>query len=173
MADILDTIVIAFGEEVSDTEAAGFYGKVLLDYVLNLDSSGEVKTSFGPKEPCHLLCHLKPGWTISRVESTDGEVQLFALVERDYTQEKLFFSTSENQKNLDFFPSRGITHSWYGNESEIIAVERSITAPSAPVIGDLTYSFFANSLTLTPPPGLTLADSESWPIGVVITVVKS
>ncbi len=172
MADnILDTIVIAFGEDVSEADKADFYAKIILDTSLNLDLSGEVKTSFNPGDQAHILLGMTPGWHITSIKETSGMATLNGVVSRSYTQEKVFFQTTEDAGSLSFFPTGSVSGSFYGNTCSFGIEEREITALTAPVIVDLSYSYRPYSITITPP-SITLGEGESWPIGVVIWVDK-
>lgn len=174
MSNILDTLVVAFGEEVSDDDAANFYSRIALDDSLNKDAAGKVKTSFNPPDDVHIMCQLKLGWKIQKVEWTSGQVVVNGIVPRTDTMERTFFIDTETDKNLNFYPSGGISGSpFYGKTCTFLRGEDRIVIPSsAPVMVDLSYSYVGYSLTIHTP-NVALGEDDSWPIGVVIWVVKS
>lgn len=173
MSNILDTIVVTFGEDVSDEDKANFSSYTILDDLLNKDINGETKTSFSPGDDVNIICQLKPGWRISKIKQTSGQVDLNGLVSRSYTQEKMFFVDTETDYNLSFYPSGNPSGSFYGNSCSFSLGEDKIVVPSsAPVIVDVSYSYRGYSLTIHTPK-MTLAEGESWPLGVVIQVVKT
>jgi len=174
MSKILDTLVVAFGEEVSDDDAANFYSRIALDDSLNKDTAGKVKKSFNPADDIHIMCQLKAGWVIQKVEWTSGEVVVNGLASRTDVMERTFFVDTEKERNLNFYPSGGISGSpFYGKTCTFLSGEDRIVIPSsAPVMVDLSYPYIGYSLTIHTP-NMVLGEDDSWPIGVVIWVIKS
>lgn len=163
MATILDTIVVKFGDSVNNANTA--FATVFLDDTYNKD-----KTQFGPTDTVGLLFNADPGLYINKIKTTSGECRLNGQVTRTMVEENRFFAFPDTEITLSCIPSSSISGSWYGNSTSINASGRTVKATNTPAIGNISYSYRATSLLLTPPTGLVLADDQSWPIGVAIYV---
>ena len=170
MSNILDTIIVTFGEDVSDEDAANFWSAISLDDTLNTDSiTGEAKTSFSPGDLVNILFQMKSGWRITSIDKTSGDLFVNGTVSRTEEQ-RIFVVDTEREYSLSFQPSGGFSYSWFGKTTTLSHLEeRKAKASSAPAIGDVSYGFRATSMTINTP-SIELAEGENWPIGVVITV---
>lgn len=163
---ILDTIVVRFGEDVASSIAADFFSKIILDDALN----GEDKTSFNPGDSCYLIAQLQPGFKIDRITYTSGETAVLGTVTRSYTQ-RFFFPDKDTEESLAFYPSSGLSPRWFGKDGVLTRKDLAVKISKAPAIGDISYSYSAYSIRITPP-NLSLGENDDWPIGIVIWVTK-
>ena len=145
----------------------------------NLDSEGDLKSSFAPTEEPVFLIHHDDTLEITHVECTDG--RLYELTgNQDQSREFAALFTSEDTEiSLAYF---GITdideEEWYGNEGVLVlgnndddAWVLTATATSefpCHCTGTFTVNFIER-WRLVPPP-LELVDDETYIIHVVIYV---
>ena len=160
------TIVVSFGDSVGADDQ---FFIVELDDILNVDSSGEVKTQFQPEDDVFFLMHYdKSKLQIIDIKTTDSQVVIGDEVTRSTTIEYLFVDPADPQE-LTYIPGTEPEPSWYGNESGLRREGRGLYALSCPCIGDVTYEYRATSARLVPP-DITLAADETYPVAVVIYV---
>lgn len=167
MSNILDTIVITFGDSVSEADKESFYSWIDYDPVLN----GE-KVSFGASDRINILVHLQPGFMLTSINQTSGMVKYNGEVVRSEEQDLAFFPTVDDLIGLNQYPSTKPIFSGYGNQSNLTLRDRSVQASVAPCIGKIKYNFHAYSMTVIPPTNLQLTGDNIWPIGITIKVDK-
>lgn len=171
---LLDNVKIAFGDGVTDDDKADFYSYTILDDLINpTDSEGKAKSSFSVEETVNLFTQLKPGWKIASLAVTDGDYNYNGIVSRSYSQSRLFFVDKEQSLALNFYPASELVKVFYGNTCSFKITGRDVLALAPPVIVDFTYNMSGHSIAITPPPNLVVEDGDSYPIGIVITVVTT
>jgi hypothetical protein len=160
------TIVVRFGDSVSDP---GLLALVELDDSRNLGPAGEPITgNFPPGQSVFFLVHHDPLLRIGSVVATSGSVAAQGL--NTFSREQQTFFQAVNEPiDLPHLPTAHPAVVWYGRQSALIRDGRSLTAPGAPCIGDLSYQFTASLYRYTPP-SLDLDADEVWPVGIVITM---
>lgn len=160
------TIVVKFGESVDQSLDQLFV--VELDDTRNVDQDGEVKNQFFPGEHVWFLMHYDHGLRVTAIKTTSGEVFRHGLVSRGKTEEILFESI-DDEHELPHNPAGHPSAVWYGRSSTINRSDRTLTAASTPCIGDVSYSYQAESYEYVPP-DMTLAGDEEYKVGIVIWV---
>lgn len=160
MSDILDSIVVKFGEDVA---SEGLASSIMLDDELNgTDEDGNAITSFEPGDTVHILVQLPPGYYISKIKQTSGTTQSNGIVNRD-TEESGVFFVDDSDHTLALYPNSAIGVFWYGNTSALTVTENIIKASNPPCICNLFYSFYSYSITVYTPDS-----DEEWLLGIVI-----
>lgn len=165
--NILDTIVITFGDSVSEADKDSFYSWIDYDPVLNGD-----KVSFGGSDEVNILVHIQPGFMLSSIKQSSGMVRYNGKVSRSGEQELAFFSTVDDSLSLNQYPTTKPIFAGYGNQATLTLKDRNVQASNAPSIGKINYNFSAHSLTIIPPGNLQLTGEMIWPIGISIMVEK-
>ena len=168
MADILDSIVVDFGEEASEDDVSATL--INDDYQNRIEqgiTDGTVSPNFIQNIDFHILCQLPVGFGIESIISTDSQVIQNGVVSRTHTMERTFFP-DESKQNLSPYSSAGtVTAAAYGRSSTFTVTEyKEIVANTPPVIADITYPYTAYSLTIK---AIDIAD---YPIGIVIYARK-
>lgn len=174
MADILDSIVVRFGEETSDG-SSGIFSKVELDPERNgNDENGNPKTTFNPGDPIFIRVQLQPGYVIDYITKTSGDVLNHGLKSMSETEEKTFFPDTEDM-SLKWYPSTTPSASNFkGNTSSLTNIqEKSVAIASPPVICDVKYTFQGYSLEIREPSGMVVTEDDPWPTGVVIWIKEA
>ena len=163
------TIVTSFGEGISEDDVLVV---IELDDELNLDDDGETKTTFYPGDECYFYVHLQAGLTIDRITVTSG-ARPRSLGSKTVTKtEQMFFPELNEELQLGYFIN-GISYSWYGNAGSIEREERTLKNNSnLPCVADVTYTFTAWSYRYDPP-AMTLAEDETYPVGIVVHVSQA
>lgn len=160
------TIVVQYG----DTAAANAFFLVELDDKMNLEDDGKtVKTSFHPPDKVWFLTPHDATVQITAMESSSGDVVSEGNVSRD-KKDRLSFAEKGKAVEASHIPAGGLTHEWYGNSPLITRKGREIMPSSVPAIGDISYSFSAESWRFDPP-DIKLADeNDDYPVLIIITV---
>lgn len=168
MSNILDHIVVSFGDHVSADTA---FAVVEIDPAAK-NADGSDKTSFYENEVIPLFLHMHPSLSLSYTQVTSGMLVVKPSSSRTGKREKMFFATTDNIQSLSHIPSGSVSVSkYYGNTSAIQLNGMQVKADSPPCICDLTYTYHGIPLELRPPTGLSLAKGETWPVGVVLHLV--
>jgi len=159
------TIVVEFGESVASDQQ---FTVVELDDAVNVDTSGNIKTSFNPDDTPGFVVHYdETQLCIDRVECSSGSVSAGSLVSRTRTRQLQFTNTDDSQE-LSHIPDGDVDFEEYGNSPAIVQDGRKIRAAGqVPAIGEATYSIRCRAYRLNPPT-LTLEEDETYPILVVV-----
>jgi len=164
------SIVVDFGDDVvgsSDTIVI----ELDPDNPNNLDSKGELKSTFAPGEqPVFILNHANTV-VIDRVASTDGyifETGGTRIVEKEQTT---LFTSVESESSLSYANVDGITSEvWYGNTAVIDLLDSALTTSSGnyPALTKIEYNVPFQKQYQLIPPNLSLGADESYEIIIVI-----
>jgi len=161
MGDLLDSIVIQFGETIDSSDGAF----AIVDYDSELNNE---KTSFKIDDKVYLYFHGDSSLYIDKIETTSGDCYINGSIERSITEQQKFFIDLQTIIQLSRIPKGKVSAMWYGNEAQLNVNKRNITVDKKPCIGDLSYKFNATSLIVEPPKNVI----EPWYLGIVITVEK-
>ena len=110
--DAIKSIIISFGS-LSSSDA----GLIVLepDDLLNIDSEGNIKTTFNPGDDFYFLVHHDHTIIIDSVKSTSGALR--AQGEKTRTNIQLITFTLETENHqLGHRPQGGVSPSLYGTE---------------------------------------------------------
>lgn len=163
-----NTLVLPFGEAVQTS-----LGLILveIDPEYHADEDGNVENRFAPGTPVNFLIHHDPAMVIKRVRETEyGHISDRGVVQRSGKKGLATFTDPEGEVSLSHIPAaKPSATRWYGRASAIVwsAGENKITAPAAPCLGDIAYSYKTRSFRYTPP-AMSLAVEEEYPVDMVI-----
>lgn len=163
------SVVVAFGESVGDTG-----GNVVIELDdlnnNNLDSDGDVKSTFLPGEQPVFLINHSSDLVIDNVLCTDGSIsQTGSNQQRTRDKEVLFIKLDETV-SLSYSGVDAVSIDWWGNEGEISVSESVLTIDGGaiPCAGLSEFNvLFQNQYTLTPP-ALSLLSDETYKITIVV-----
>lgn len=173
------TIVVHFGESVDVDQE---FTVIELDEEVNVDSVGEVYTTFLPDEKAGFLVHFDPDkLRIAHIGSSDGSVSGGNWRTRKRV-EQMQFSNREDDQELSYIsiPEGSIEETWYGEELGLNYDGREVSVsgewpvingelePYAAAICELKYDIRAVTYLLSPPSNLELEDDETYPILIVV-----
>ncbi len=159
------TIVVEFGEEVGQGDRLFV---VELDEARNLDSAGEVKTSFHPGDNIYFQMHYDATkLKIVRMATTDGEAFIQNKSVRSKEIDQLF--VNDKEITTPHVPNRRPNISWYGKTSPYTWKFNTLKVDSYPVYGKINYNFDV-TLCLWKAPTPILSEDDTWPIAVVVYV---
>lgn len=150
--------------------------EVFLDPEGNRDADGNSKSQFYAGDTVAILATMPDDLRLVRAACTFGSLSLGGAVSRSWTDQILFVVVDEAQ-GLSKRPAGVATAKWYGNTGTIttdldLQTVAAGSSSTLPCIGDITYPFAAQSLSLAIPAGLVVDADESWPIGIVVYVEK-
>ena len=162
--------------EFEGADADDISGTILVElddeHSNNLDSDGNVKSSFAPEEEPVFIIHHDDTIEIIGVECTDGRVtnitSIFSIL-RSRTFADVFTSI-DTEISLSYFGADDLDETWYGNQGDIYIDGMTVKATDGefPCYCIATFTVpFNQRWQLTPPP-LDLVDDETYTIYVVI-----
>lgn len=159
------TIVVRFGDQASDDA----FAVVELDDTRNLDSEGDVKTTFLPGDEVFFRVHLYEA-DIQRITKTSGVVTDYGDDTFD-VEDSIQFIELDSEETLNYYPIGNVSYDWYKNNDGIIQKSgRKLTNKfDGPCIGEMTYKFSARVFKYTPP-SLNLDPGEEFKALIVIYV---
>lgn len=148
-----------------------------LDDAMNVDSSGEVVTSFGPGDQIYFRTHISREVQITDIIATDGSIRSFGAASRNTTEEFVFASRDPlepPQHSLSRVPSGSLSFKYIGRSG---SVSRSQTSNGVmtlqgdvnqvPYICEVSYNYACKSYLLQAP-NVTLGEDETYHIVVVV-----
>ncbi len=179
------TTVVSFNSS-SDTEDYIF--NIELDDTRNLDSEGEVKTSFAPGDKVYLFVHKSFNVDVTDVLVTAGSISRIAGSEGgpDYRsgESTNLFATKEEPKEGEETPGKYTLDvasdicnvSYIGKEGRVTrevsnlgVFSYSPNINNTPFIAKFNYVYTGKGYLVTPPP-MTLAEDETFPLAVVFYI---
>jgi len=173
---MLDTLVTTF-EGVSDS--SDLIRVLALDDEKNLDSDGEVKTSFYPGEVIHYIVHLSDKLKIKEVVATEGTVSYMGKSTRK-TVDQVFFTNRDTSDLTDFTTSvipigmtKAFTGVRKGSPTAKVNSNGTVTytaedVKNVPYLLTYTHEYSVYMYRYTPRANLIIEDeNESYPVGIV------
>jgi len=177
-----DTIVIEFNGDGAEVE---HIASVTVDDVLNVDSAGESKSSFGSGEVVYLALHLSRNVTLTEVKLTNSaasivfqsnvvrslEEQWFFTGSKEGSETKFIASVIPNSVSLSYF---GKTGSPSKTVQEIGVYEfKGEDFSTIPYIAKASIQYNVAIYKLTLPEVVLIEEDETYPVGVVFYVEAS
>lgn len=163
MSDV--TIKVDFGDNVS----SDVFFVIELDDTLNLDGDGNVKTQFNPGDSVYFILHYDSSKvTVSAIAASAGDVVSEGSVTRTVT-DRLSFTNIDDAVDLSHIPNTTLSADWFGNEPGITRDGISVTADTAPAIGDIKYNYVADGYRFDPP-DMDLGDDDDFPVLIVVAI---
>lgn len=169
------TTVVTFNDGSSDAE---YVFNLALDDTLNLDSAGEVKSSFSPEDLIYLQVNKSANVDIKEVAVTAGVITKLRNDSRSNSVTNLFVSrpdTDSEEFVLEHIPESASV-SYIGNKG---AVEKSVTAieqfkytpdmKKTPFIAKFDYEYEITSYRWSPP-AIDLQDEETFDMAIVFYI---
>lgn len=160
------TFVVAFGEG-ADT---GSNVVVELEPSLNLDSDGNVKSSFSPGDEVYFTIHYPPNLRVGDVSTTSGGALFISRGEFRREQGGVLFVTPDDDVMLQHTPSSPLTFFWFGKVGQLSISGAAVKATNAPCIGDVSYMMLADLYRFSPPPEMVMNPEGQFQVGIVITM---
>lgn len=154
------SIVVRFGDPALAKELV----RVELDAAKNGDKSG-----FVPGDTPYFLLHHAPTLRLADISTTAGQVVDHGLVRLARDQQLLF--VEDDDRELDYIPTGPVTPTWYGRDGgRLIATGQDVGADGPwPCICRADYQVQFRRLQLLPPT-LALADDQTFPVAIIITM---
>ena len=165
--------------EFEGADADDVSGTILVElddeYSNNLDSDGNLKSSFAPEEEPVFIIHHDDTIEIISVECTDGRVTNLYTATRSLVRVRTFadvFASVDTEVSLSYFGADDLDETWYGNQGDIHIDGMAVKASGGefPCYCTATFSVPFNQRWRLIPPPLDLVDDETYTIYVVIYV---
>lgn len=163
------SIVVEFGTGVTAVS-----GAVVVEFdenhVNNLDSDGNVKSTFSLNDQPVILVHHASNLEITNILSTDGSVvEIGQDIIRSKESSNLF-TLDDSENTISYASATDLTQSWYGNVGVATLTENllALSGGVVPCYGDFTYNVTFQKQYMLTPPVLSLSNDETYPIYVVI-----
>jgi len=162
---VQSTIVVEFGD---GADSSGFVA-LELDETINLDSDGNVKTSFDPGDEVWFWLQHADTLRVGSVAATSGMVVACGIARRSREQELTF--AGDGSQTLSHIPARNPEYTWYGNVGSGMSRDgRTLTvAGNIPCTCDAVIPIDVHLYRFIPPP-LELADEATYRVVIVVTM---
>lgn len=163
------SIVVEFGDATpgeSDIVVVEFNE----DHANNLNSSGDIKSTFAVGEQPVFMVHHSSLLRIDSVRATHGSVNLIGNNLTKEREKEVLFPTLETEESLSYASPVLTSQEWYGNEGNLVITgnQAVLTGGIIPCLGDITFNVVFNAQYMLIPPPLTLAADETYKIVIVI-----
>ncbi len=169
------SVIIDFGEG-SDEEPSGTISVEFdEEHPNNLDSDGNLKSSFAPEEQPVFIIHHDNTLAIIDVKCTDGRVDKLLGVKDLIVRERsvdCVFPKVDTKVGLSYYGVNDLDETWYGNIGKIVLDGMNVLVRVGIFPCYCTAIFnasFVEQWQLTPPP-LDLEEDETYTIYVVVYV---
>lgn len=174
------TTVVSFN---SSSDSEDYIFNIELDDTLNLDSEGEVKTSFAPEDLVYLFVNKSFNVDVTAVAITAGSISSLGAGQRTGETTHLF-ATREQATAKEPFPGLYTLDyitticdiSYIGNGGRVTKQTTPISGLAlypdiarTPFIAKLNYTYPGRGYLVTPPT-MVLAEDETFPIAVVFYI---
>lgn len=166
MKQVEKTLVLSFsGGQVQNSTGTM---RAAWDDVRNRAADGTVKTQFLPGESAFFIVQADASLRITRVVPTSGAVVALGAASWQQT-DSLLFALADQQQQLSWQPSGGVSATWYGNQGSGMRVSGLAVTVAAghPCRGELAYAARVQSYRLDTP-RVSLAKGQTWPVDVVV-----
>jgi len=162
---VQSTIVVEFGD---GADSSGFVA-LELDETLNLDSVGNVKTSFDQGDEVWFWLQHDDTLRVDSVAATSGMVVACGMARRSRAQELTF--TGDGSQTLSHIPAVNPSYLWYGNVGTGMSRDgRTVMVTgNLPCTCDATIPIDVHLYRFVPPP-LELVDEATYRVVIVITM---
>ena len=159
-----ETIVLSF-----DSSTSSDIGVLEVDPNLNVDSDGNVKSSFSPGDKIYLSVHFdEDKYTISNFISSTGDIQLIGRQAGKRTLEQQFLQ--ETTTDLQYIIYELINTVWYGPQGVISYSYNKVTSSIIPCVVDLNFYIVSYIYVYTPDSYVNLEDKDSFPVGIIFNL---
>lgn len=165
------SIILEFGDV--DETTAGISIEIDEEFSGNLDSDGNVKSSFSPNDTPVFLIHHSNLVRIAAVKSTDGIVSMLGTDLPRIRDSEALFTTEDTEINLGYSNPSSLSVEWRGSTTAVTLNGSNVIATSSetfPCVCDTTFQVVFNEQWMLTPPSMTLSDDESYIIYVVVYV---
>lgn len=156
-----ETTIITYNSDSSDI------GVLEVDPNLNLDSSGNVKTSFNAGDQVYLSIHYdRNKYRVVSAVASSGELQFRGTQVGRREISRQFFSDSVTV-DLQYIINSIVAVKWYGSRGTIQADYNTLRASIVPCIVDVTISVISDIYLYVPDQSMDLSDPDAdFPVGV-------
>jgi hypothetical protein len=166
------SIVVQFQDAVASTALASVQVEMDPEHENNLDSSGNLKSTFATTDkPVFILHFDETALYVSDIVQTDGSIQLIGSNVIREKEVGLFFVSKDTEVSLSYHNPTLVSTDWYGSNSCTFTISGSTAKPITgdfPCIGEGTFNVTFNNQYRLTPPSLTLDAGEIYRIGIVI-----
>lgn len=182
MSKLEDTIRVEFNGSGAEVEHVAIAN---VDDVLNVNSDGSEKTSFGSGESVYITLHLSSNISLSAIRLThpDATIELVESATRTLKEQWFFTGIAlgnETVHTTSVVPS-SIGLNFFGNTGspsqttqEVGVVEvKANDFSNVPYIADVSIQYTVVVYKLTLPEVTLIDDDDSYPVGVVFYVEES
>lgn len=171
---ILATSVARF----NDGNETDYIFNIDRDDLLNVGPDGKIISSFAPGDDIYYIVNMSSNVSIDEVVVTDGSMRSLGVVERSGSDQKLFTSREEKEKESLSIKHANptVSYTFIGRRGKVYdklsAIgEKSFTPELSmtPFLCDFKYSFRAISFVFSAP-DVILGKDETYDIGIVFYI---
>ena len=156
-----ETTVLTF-----DSSSSSDIGVLEIDPNLNVDSDGNVKSSFQPKEKIYLSLHFDENkYVVNSFISSTGDIQLVGKQAGKRSIEQQFLQ--EATTDLQYIVYELINTVWYGPQGVISYSYNKITSTIVPCIVDLNFYIVSYIYVYIPDEYVNLENKDSFPVNII------
>lgn len=163
------SVVVEFGESVTDTG-----GTVVIELddenSNNLNSEGEVKSTFLPEEQPVFIINHSDDLIVSDVRCTDGSIAQTGSNQLRSREEDVLFTKINEDTSLKYAGVDSANFSWRGNTGYVSVSDSVLKLESGtyPCAGTTSFNVLFQKEYMLTPPVLDLGPDESYEITVVV-----
>jgi len=166
------SIVVEFGDDVADAATDVVVVELDdLDEDNNLDSDGELKSSFLPDERPVILIHHANTVVIDSVKCTHGSVAKIGNSQIRTREITTLFTAESSDESLNYASVNSLSSIlWFGNSGSLQITDSLITIESGifPCLAKIEYPVLFQEQWQLIPPSLTLTEDETYEIRIVV-----
>lgn len=167
------SIIIEFGEDITDdTIGTTVTAEIDDQHEANLDSDGEVKSTFDPEDMPVILIHHGANVQIDKVVCTSGSVTKIGSNKTRVKEDTVTLTSADDDEHtLSYANVNGYNSlEWFGNTANI-TIEDSLIVPgngTYPCHGNIEFDVVFQHQYQLIPPTLELGADETYEIVIVI-----